>query len=168
MARTPTAPNPGPSAAPAAPATATAPRPADLGEDELAARLRVAVTRLSRRLRQQSLGGLSPSQVSLLGAVDRLASPTLGELAAIEQVQPPTMTRLVSALEEAGLLGRAADATDRRVSRVHLTVEGRRRLQRVRSLKTAFLTRGVAQLSDGEREELHRLVDLLERLAEPL
>ena len=69
---------------------AAAPEPHD---DELAARLRVAVTRLNRRLRQQSLAGLSPAQASALGSINRLGTPTLGELAVAEQVQPPTMTR---------------------------------------------------------------------------
>ena len=61
--------------------------------EEVAGRLRIAVNRLHRRLRQESLEGLSPAQASALGAVKRLGSPTLGELAAIEQVQPPTMTQ---------------------------------------------------------------------------
>ena len=74
-------------------------------EDELASRLRVAVTRLNRKLRQQALAGLSPAQASALGTVNRLANPTLGELAEAEQVQPPTVTRLVSCLESAGWHG---------------------------------------------------------------
>ena len=64
--------------------------------EELAGRLRLAIDRLHRRLRQESLAGLSPAQASALGAVKRLGRPTLGELAAVEQVQPPTMTRLVA------------------------------------------------------------------------
>ena len=72
--------------------------------EELASRLRVAVTRLNRKLRQQALAGLSPAQASALGTVNRLINPTLGELAAAEQVQPPTVTRLVTSLESAGLV----------------------------------------------------------------
>src|SRR3984957_1793709 len=93
--------------------------------DELATRLRVAVTRLNRKLRQQALAGLSPAQASALGAVNRLASPTLGELAAAEQVQPPTVTRLVTSLERAGLVARETAGADRRVVRVKITAEGR-------------------------------------------
>src|SRR6202034_4845459 len=74
--------------------------------EELAGRLRVAVTRLNRKLRQQALAGLSPAQASALATVNRLGSPTLGELAAAEQVQPPTATRLVTSLESAGLVVR--------------------------------------------------------------
>src|SRR6185437_5665306 len=82
-------------------------------DDELATRLRLAVTRLNRRLRQESYAGLSPAQASALGTVKRLGSPTLGELAVTEQVQPPTVTRLVGSLEGAGLVSREVDPDDR-------------------------------------------------------
>src|SRR6202167_1962583 len=104
-------------------------------EEELAARLRLAVTRLNRKLRQQALAGLSPAQASALGTVNRLINPTLGELAAAAQVQPPTGTRVVTSLESAGLVARESDRVDRRVVRVTITAEGRRNLQRIRSLK---------------------------------
>src|SRR5271169_5862757 len=103
------APGPGP----AGPAAA-----ADAPESELAARLRLAVTRLSRRLRQQVVGGLTPSQGAALATVERLGEPTLGELAAAEQVQPPSMTRLAEGLARAGLVERVVDAADRRFARV--------------------------------------------------
>src|ERR1700689_190879 len=83
-------------------------------DDELASRLRVAVVRLNRKPRQQALAGLSPAQASALGTVNRLINPTLGELAAAEQVQPPTVTRLVTSLESAGLVARETDRVDRR------------------------------------------------------
>src|SRR6202034_4641753 len=97
-------------------ASSTSARPE--ADDELATRLRVAVTRLNRKLRQQSLAGLSPAQASALGTVNRLGNPALGELAATEQVQPPTVTRLVTTLESAGLVARETDDDDRRVVRV--------------------------------------------------
>jgi DNA-binding MarR family transcriptional regulator len=133
-------------------------------DDELATRLRVAVTRLNRRLRQQALAGLSPAQASALGTVNRLASPTLGELAATEQVQPPTVTRLVTSLEKAGLVAREIDAVDRRVVRVRITAEGRRSLQRIRTLKNAFLTRRLAALDPAEKGLAEELTILLEHL----
>lgn len=133
-------------------------------EDELAARLRVAVTRLNRRLRQQSLAGLSPSQATALGTIERLGTPTLGELALAEQVQPPTLTRVVAAMEHDGLVARVADERDRRVSRVRLTAEGRRTLHRIRRLKNAFLTRRLADLDEPTRAQVEVLTDLLERL----
>jgi DNA-binding MarR family transcriptional regulator len=133
-------------------------------ETELAARLRLAVTRLSRRIRQQVAGGVTTSQVSALATVERLGTPTLGELAASEQVRPPSMTRIVVGLEAAGLVTRTVDAGDRRVARVTLTAEGRRALQRSRSLRTAFLARRLRRLSPAERQALAEVVSLLERL----
>lgn len=133
-------------------------------DEELATRLRTAVTRLNRRLRQQSLAGLSPAQGSALASVNRLGTPTLGELAQAEQVQPPTMTRLVATMAGAGLVERLGDAVDGRVCRVRLTAEGRRRLEGIRSEKTAFLARRFAALEPSERAALGDLTSLLERL----
>jgi DNA-binding MarR family transcriptional regulator len=132
--------------------------------EELAGRLRLAINRLHRLLRQESLAGLSPAQASALGAVNRLGSPTLGELAAVEQVQPPTMTRIVASLAEAGMVTRSTDATDRRSARVRITPAGKRALERIRTLKNAFLTRRLAELSPEEQVGAADLVDLLERL----
>jgi DNA-binding MarR family transcriptional regulator len=135
-------------------------------EVELAARLRLAVLRLSRRLRQQVAGGVTSTQVSALATVERLGTPTLGALAASEQVRPPSMTRIVVGLEAAGLVRRQVDEDDRRVARVMLTAEGRRVLQRSRSLRTAFLARRLRRLSDSERRALGELVRLLEMLVD--
>jgi DNA-binding MarR family transcriptional regulator len=133
-------------------------------DDELATRLRVAVTRLNRKLRQQSLAGLSPAQASALGTVNRLRSLTLGELAAAEQVQPPTVTRLVRSLEDAGLVVRETDSVDRRVVRITITAEGRRTLQRIRTLKNAYLNRRLATLGPHEQELAEAMTSLLEHL----
>jgi len=132
-------------------------------EEDVASRLRVAVTRLNRRLRQQSLAGLSPAQASALGSIAHLDHPSLGELATAEGVQPPTMTRIVAAMEQAGLVDRLADA-DGRVCRVKLSAEGRRTLERIRHLKSAFLVERFEQLTPQERERLPELTALLERL----
>jgi DNA-binding MarR family transcriptional regulator len=133
---------------------------------EVAARLRLAVTRLSRRLRQQVAGSVTSSQVSALATVERLGAPTLGELAASEQVQPPSMTKMVVSLEVAGLVSRREDDSDGRIVRVVLTAEGRRALQRSRSLRNAYLVRRLRALSDIERGHLDELVTLLEHLVE--
>ncbi len=137
--------------------------PGPSGDDELAARLRVAVTRLNRRLRQESMTGISPSQEAALAAVKRLGRPTLGELAQAEQVQPPSMTRVVAAMEAAGLIVRSGDEDDRRVTRVELTPKGRTTLDRIRSLRTAYLARQIALLSPDERSRAEELAQLLER-----
>ncbi len=142
-------------------------RPSDqlsLTQEDVAGRLRRAVNRLQRRLRQESLGGLSPAQASALGSVSRHGSPTLGELAAIEQVQPPTITRIVANLTEAGMVTRVADPNDRRSARVRITPAGERALERMRSRKNAFLLRRLDQLSADEQRHAAELVALLEHL----
>jgi DNA-binding MarR family transcriptional regulator len=140
--------------------------PADSSE-ELASRLRLSINRLHRLLRQESLAGLSPAQASALGAVNRMGSPTLGELASIEQVQPPTMTRIVANLADAGMVTRITDAADRRSARVRITPAGRRSLERIRTLKNAFLLRRLAELNPEERDNAAALVALLEHLVSP-
>ena len=135
-------------------------------DEEVASRLRIAVNRLQRRLRQESLGGLSPAQASALGSVNRHGSPTLGELAAIEQVQPPTMTRIVASLSEAGMVSRVADANDRRSARVRITPAGERALESMRTRKNAFLLRRLAELDPDEQRHAAELVELLEHLLE--
>src|SRR5437588_6657390 len=103
------------------------------GDAELAARLRLAVTRLSRLLRHLGETGISASQLSALSTIERSGPMTLGDLAAAEQVQPPSMTRIVSRLEEAGLVDRQACEQDRRVARARVTTAGRQLLQRSRT-----------------------------------
>jgi DNA-binding MarR family transcriptional regulator len=134
--------------------------------EEVVARLRIAVNRLQRRLRQESLGGLSPAQASALGTVNRHGSPTLGELAALEQVQPPTMTRVVAGLSEEGMVTRIADATDRRSARVRITPSGERALEQIRTRKNAFLLRRLGELGPDEQQHAVELVALLEHLLE--
>lgn len=133
---------------------------------DLAPRLRAAVTRLNRRLRSTSLGEVSPGQASALAMIERLGSPALNELAAAEQVRPPSMTRLVDALESDGLVERRVDAVDRRCQRISLTAAGRKALAGIRSRKTAFLESRLSQLSDDDRDAIGRALSILERLAE--
>jgi DNA-binding MarR family transcriptional regulator len=132
--------------------------------EEVAGRLRRAVNRLQRRLRQESLGGLSPAQASALGSVSRLGDPTLGELAAVEQVQPPSMTRIVANLAEAGMVTREVDPDDRRSVRVRVTSEGELALKQMRTVKNAFLLRRLGELGPEEQRRATDLVALLEHL----
>lgn len=152
------------SAVPARPVNAKS--PANGSGDDLPARLRIAVTRLNRRLRQESVTGVSPSQESALSTIRRLGTPTLGELAQVEQVQPPTMTRIVAGMEAAGLVLRRGDEDDRRVSRVELTESGHATLERIKRLKNAYLARQISTLTPGERASTRELAVLLERLVE--
>src|SRR6266498_5998276 len=97
---------------------------------ELAAGLRLAVMRLARRLRQRAESGATPSMLSALHTVETMGSVTIGDLAAAEGIAPPTMTPIVSRLEEPGLVSREADAVDQRVARVTISREGKRLLER--------------------------------------
>jgi DNA-binding MarR family transcriptional regulator len=133
---------------------------------ELVVRLRLAVGRLARRLRQQAGGEVTPSQYSALSSVGRLGPVTLGELAAVERVRPPTMTRIVASLEEAGLVERQAHPDDRRVAQVRLSGAGRRFLQRSGTRKDAFLAERLARLDPDEVAQLAQAVAVIERLLE--
>ncbi len=133
---------------------------------ELAAELRLVVTRLSRQLRQQSTGDLSPTTLSALFTIRRHGPLTLGELATQEQVAPPTITRMVTRLEALGLVTRTTDRDDRRICRVEITRQGAKELERVRRRRTAWLTTRLRQLAPDELARLADTVSLLERLVE--
>jgi DNA-binding MarR family transcriptional regulator len=131
---------------------------------ELASRLRLGVTRLARKLRQEAEAGLTPSLLSALASVERGGRLTVGELCAAEQVQPPTMTRFVAALVEAGLVRREQDPGDRRVAWLSVTSEGAKLLGRARRRKEVFLVRRLRGLDPEELEVLERAAPILERL----
>jgi DNA-binding MarR family transcriptional regulator len=141
--------------------------PATDANAELAAQLRLAVARLSRRIRQQAAATgeeLTASTQAALATIARVGPITLGELAAVEQVQPPSMTRIVARLDEWGYAIRVVDPNDRRVVRVAITDSGRELLARSRTRKDAFLAQRVAHLSDDERARLAAALPILEHL----
>ena len=135
-------------------------------DSQTAARLRRAVTRLNRRLRASSLGGVTPAQASLLALVDSLDNPSLGELAAAEQIQPPSVTRLIRAMESQDLVVCTTDADDRRCTRVRLTARGKREIADIRQRKTAFLERRLQSLSPTDRARAAEMASFLELLLE--
>src|SRR6478609_2327736 len=109
-----------------------------------AARLRMAIVRTARRLRQEAAGGgteLTPTGASALATVERHGPLTPSELAEIERVKRPTATRTLRVLEEAGLIERAPDPGDGRSCLVSVNAAGRERLRRLRSRKNAYLAR---------------------------
>ena len=134
--------------------------------EQLAARLRLAVTRLNRRLRTEADSGLTASGMAALATIGRRGPLALGELAAVEGVKPPTMTATVAGLEAEGLIARTADEKDRRVSRVALTARGRQRLERARSRKTAYLAARLGRLEEHQLEQLDQAIGLFELLLE--
>jgi DNA-binding MarR family transcriptional regulator len=133
---------------------------------ELVVQLRLAVMRLARRLRQQTEGEITASQLSALSSVSRLGPLTLGALAAVERVRPPTMTRIVGHLEAAGLLVRRPAPADRRSAEVALSPSGRELLDRSRTRKDAYLAERLATLGPDELAVLRRAAAVLERLLE--
>ncbi len=136
-------------------------------EAEQAARLRVAIARLARQLRQRTMGGLTPSQLSCLISVELLQPVRLAELAAREAVAPPTLTRIVAVLVDVGLIERQADPDDARAALITTTAVGRDALQVVRAERNAFLFERLHALAEQDRARLPQLVGLLEQLAAP-
>lgn len=138
--------------------------PVTASDTELPARLRLTITRLARRLRQESGGGLSPSQTAALVSVERHAGLTPSELAAVERIQRPTATRVLSGLEQAGLVVRERDATDGRSTRVRVTREGAALLRRSRTRRNAYLARRLRKLDPDDLAALERATVVLESL----
>jgi DNA-binding MarR family transcriptional regulator len=137
-----------------------------LGTGEVAAHLRLAITRTARRLRQEAGGELSPSQSAALATIDRHAPVTPSELAAREQIRRPTATRIIAGLEEAGLVARAPDPSDGRSALIAATPAGRALVRRLRTRKTAYLARRLDGLAAEELAALERAATILERLLE--
>lgn len=131
---------------------------------ELASRLRLGVTRLARKLRQEAEQGISPSQLVALSTIERAGPMTMGELCAAEQVQPPSMTRTVAGLVEAGLVTRDVDPTDRRVAWLSVTPDGAKLLTRSRRRKEEYLSRELRRLEPRELATLDRAAEILTRL----
>jgi DNA-binding MarR family transcriptional regulator len=133
---------------------------------ELVVQLRLAVMRLARRLRQQTEGEITASQLSALASLNRLGPLSLGALAAVERVRPPTMTRIVGHLESAGLVVRRPAPGDRRSAEVELSPAGRELLDRSRTRKDAYLAERLATLAPTEVAVLRQAAAALERLLE--
>jgi DNA-binding MarR family transcriptional regulator len=133
-------------------------------ERDVADRLHSASIHLLRRARRTDpLTGASPAQLSALSVL--MSGPkTLGELAAAEQVRPPTMSRLASEMERIGLARKAVDRDDARVVRIHATPKGLRALSRGRAMRIAAIERLMKALDGEELGELERAVGSIERV----
>ena len=133
---------------------------------ERAARLRLAITRTARRMRQEANAELGPASLSALATIERTGPLTPSELADAERIQRPTATRLLTGLTERGLVSRAEDPSDGRCSIVTVTAEGRALLKRVRRRKNAYLAQRMRGLSDEDVAALERAAEILERVLE--
>lgn len=130
-----------------------------------AARLRVAVLRLSRRLRKHDLAGLTPSQLSTLATVGQCGPIRLGDLAAAERIAPSTLTRLINVLEGRGYVRRDADTGDARAFLVSVTEPGRDVLERIKQEATSLLTDILMTLPPDQLAALADALPALEQLA---
>ena len=135
-----------------------------------AARLRLAIVRTARRLRQEAAGAggaeLTPTAASALATVERHGPLTPSELAEIERIKRPTATRTLGLLTEAGLVDRAPDPDDGRSALVSVSATGREQLRRLRGRKNAYLARRMRELPADDVETLERAASLLEGILE--
>jgi len=134
-----------------------------------AARLRMAIVRTSRRLRQEAAGAgaeLTPTAVSALATVERHGPLTPSELADIERIKRPTATRILRVLVEGGLVDRAPDPADGRSALVSVNSSGRERLRRLRGRKNAYLARRMRNLPADDLRTLDRAAEILEGILE--
>ena len=135
---------------------------------DTASHLRDAIVRTSRALRQEAAAesGLSPSGTAALASINRSGPLTPSELAELERVKRPSMTRILAGLESEGLIERTPDPADGRSFLVAINDAGRERLALLRRRKSAYLARRLRKLDPDEVETLARAAELLERIRE--
>jgi DNA-binding MarR family transcriptional regulator len=133
---------------------------------DLATRLRTAITRTARRMRQAADSPLSPSQASALASIERHGPLSPSRLATIERIQRPTVTRLLTRLEEAGHVERRPDPADGRSALINATPQAVALLAEQRIRKDAFLAAALERLEPADRATLERATELLEALLE--
>lgn len=132
---------------------------------ELASTMRVSVMRLARRLRHERPDfGLSLTQIATLATVERHGPLTPREVAEHERVQPPSMTRVLSVLEQRALITRTAHPSDGRQQLVALTREGKDLLREDRRRREAWLAQRLAELTAQERETLRAATAIIDRI----
>ena len=140
------------------------PSDASAPDREIADRLHSAAIHLLRRVRRtDALTGVPAAQLSALSVLMG-GQRTLGELAAAEQVRPPTMSALVSQMERAGLVRRVGDNADARVVRVAMTPKGRRVLAKGREMRIAEVERRLKAQAPRDRAAVAAAVEVIERM----
>lgn len=145
------------------------PNAKDTSLTDTAAQLRLGVVRTARRLRQEAAAeatGLTPTSTSALATIERHGPLTPSELAQLERVQRPTVTRTLGCLEREGLVERTRDPADGRSSLVSVNAAGRERLRRLRGRKNAYLARRMREMSAEDVATLERAAEILEGMLE--
>jgi DNA-binding MarR family transcriptional regulator len=133
---------------------------------ELASTIRLSILRAARRLRSQRVNtAVTLSQLSALVTVKKCGPMSAGEVAAIEQVQPPSMTKILAALELAGFIERAPHPDDRRQSIISITQPGRDLLDDETRARDEWLARRLHELTEDDRDTLRAAAEVLQRLA---
>lgn len=133
---------------------------------QLAPMLRDAITRLNRRVRQtRPVGDLTATQLNALTSLELAGALTPRELADVERVQPPTMTRIVAKLEERGLVQRTPHPTDGRQVILAATESGRAVLAQFERARDEWLASRLAELTPEERDTLRRAAEILRKVA---
>jgi DNA-binding MarR family transcriptional regulator len=141
----------------------------DTSLTDSAAKLRLAIVRTARALRQEAAAeasGLTPTSTAALATIERHGPLTPSELAEIERVKRPTVTRTLGCLEREGLVQRTPDPADGRSALVSVNAAGRERLRRLRGRKNAYLARRMRDLPPAEVETLERAAEILDRIRE--
>lgn len=137
-----------------------------MDERPLASRLRLAVVRLNRRLRaQRTTTDVTLTQGSAIATLYKCGPLSPGELAVREGVQPPSMTRVIAALEERGYVERRAHPTDGRQAIVELTERGREYIREDICAREAWLDKRLAELTEDERKRLTEATEIIDRMA---
>jgi DNA-binding MarR family transcriptional regulator len=135
----------------------------------MAESLQSAAIHLLRKLRRpDARSGLNAPRLSALSVIVFGGPLTLGQLAAAEQVRPPTMTRIVHALEAKGLVRKSANAEDRRTIHLSATMKGKRVMVEARERRVRSLTKQIGKLSREEQETLRAAIGLMEGIIEGL
>jgi DNA-binding MarR family transcriptional regulator len=137
----------------------------DVDHAGMAAELRLALIPLVRQLRHQAGPDLTPSLVAALATLAREGPTTLGHLATREHVSQPMISRIAATLVEKGLASKARDPDDRRVTLLEISPEGRRRLDRSRTRKNAWLARQLRHLDHDQLAALRAAIPVIERLS---
>jgi DNA-binding MarR family transcriptional regulator len=144
-------------------------READTTLTDAAAQLRLGIVRTARRLRQEAASeasGLTPTSTAALATIERHGPLTPSELAELEQVRRPTVTRTLGCLEREGLIERTPDPSDGRSALVNVNATGRERLRRLRGRKNAYLAKRMRDLPSEDVAALERAAEILEQMLE--
>lgn len=130
---------------------------------ELASRVRQVIVPLARQIQRRTMGNFTPTELSIIGAVLRHEPISLRDLAARERLSPPTISKVIAALERDDMVKRIPDVQDRRVCRVQITAAGRQWVDTTRTARNEWLAERIVLLSLDERKELSAAITVLQR-----